>query len=407
MTLLRLLLLPVLACTLTAAPKASRTAPATLPDVKQWVSWRKVAELPPPPEQTRFEGLSGSFAGALDQNRILVAGGSHFPEKGPLEGGTRAFTDAVFVLERRPGPAGGEPVYEWLPVTLRLPRALANGASVTLEDGVLCCGGADATACHADVFLLRWNGGELEKVDFPPLPKPIAFAGAARAGDWICVAGGTTSPGGRSGADFFGLDLSQPAESRQWQTLPAMPRTALFPVCAGQNDGDSDCFFLFGGRELTSAHDETPFRAALKFDFADQKWSPVGPIQLPGNDRPVSVMGGAAVPLDNQRVLILGGDDGEIARLLDANARRTGPAEEVEAYRKFNQALLAAHPGYRRDMLVFHAGTGEWTHAGHFPEGTPAITPAFLWDGAVALAGGEVSPGRRSRAVWLGILEGQ
>jgi hypothetical protein len=39
-------------------------------------------------------------------------------------------------------------------------------------------------------------------------------------------------------------------------------------------------------------------------------------------------MGGTALPFDPHRLLVLGGDDGEIARLLEANARRAGTSEE-------------------------------------------------------------------------------
>ncbi len=56
-------------------------------------------------------------------------------------------------------------------------------------------------------------------------------------------------------------------------------------------------------------------------------------------------------------------------------------------------------------MLLYDAKAGSWKSAGFFPTGTPAATPAFFWDGAVVLAGGEASPGKRSAKVWLGRFE--
>jgi N-acetylneuraminic acid mutarotase len=391
-----------------AATKADETSTATSASANL-VSWTVIAELPRVPGQARSAGLSGIFAGALDDSHALVAGGSFYPDKGPLEGGQKAWTDAIMVLEQKPGPVGDQPVYQWVSVGTKLPRPLANGVSIALDDGVLCCGGADAQACYADVFLLQWNGGEkkIERVDFPPLPKPIAFAGGAKGGDWIFIAGGTTTPAGRSGADFFGLDLSQRGNPAafQWQTLPVLPRTALFPVCSAQNDGTTDCFFLFGGRGFSSEMLERPLADGQKFIPDSQTWVPTGPVRTSAEGTPIALTGGAAVALEQNRILVLGGDDAEIARLLDANARHNGPPEQAEAYRKFNQALLAAHPGYRREMLLFDARRNEWKAAGVFPQGTPAVTPAFLWDGAVVLAGGESSPGQRSAKVWLGRFE--
>jgi N-acetylneuraminic acid mutarotase len=396
------------------AEGAAATAKEITPDRPQAaittpLSWSVIAELPLAPGQTGSPGLSGVFAGALDNGHAIVAGGTFYPDKDPLEGGRKEWSDAIFVLEQKPGPIGDQPVYEWIGVESKLPRALANGVSVSLDDGVLCCGGADAQACYADVFLLEWNAAErkVEKVDFPPLPKPIAFAGGARSGGWIFVAGGTTSPAGRSGADFFGLDLSKRGNpgAFQWQSLPVLPRTALFPVCAGQSDGTTDCFFMFGGREFSPGKSEHAFSDGQKFIPTTATWMPAGPIQIAAGGAPISITGGAAVALEENRILVLGGDDAEIARLLDANARHNGSAEQIEAYRKFNQALLAAHPGYRREVLLFDARRNEWKQAGVFPQGTPAVTPAFLWDGAVVLAGGESRPGQRSAKVWLGRFE--
>jgi N-acetylneuraminic acid mutarotase len=184
-----------------------------------------------------------------------------------------------------------------------------------------------------------------------------------------------------------------------------LPRSALFPVCAAQHDGTEDCFFIFGGRDLSPGKLEAPFFDGHKFIPSKGTWAPAGRVQIGTDGEPQSVAGGTALAIEDHRILVLGGDDGEIARLLDLNARRTGTTEEAEAYKKFNQALMAAHPGYRRQMLLFDARGSQWRAAGFFPQGTPAVTPAFLWDGAIVLAGGESRPGQRSPHVWLGKFE--
>lgn len=117
---------------------------------------------------------------------------------------------------------------------------------------------------------------------------------------------------------------------------------------------------------------------------------------------PTSVLAGTGVALENGRLLIIGGDDAEIARLLESNARHQSSEEETKAYQKFNQALVAAHPGYRRELLSYDPTTKEWKNEGVFPTGAPAATPAFLWDGAIFLIAGESSPGKRSTKVWRG-----
>lgn len=387
-----------------ADPKASASATPPAQGFTSLIEWKAIAELPLAPGQVK-PGLSAVFAGPLDATHAVVAGGSFYGEKGPLDGGTKQFADSVFVLEQKPASAGAPPLYEWVSITAKLPRPLAYGVSIPVEEGVVCIGGTDGQACFPECFLLRWNTEtrEVERIVWPELPQPLAYAGGARAGSWLVVVGGTSRPGEPGGVEVFGLDLSQRQNPTtfQWQTFPAMSRPAVLPVCAGHYDGSNEVFYVLGGRDL-SQPEAAPYTDGIKFNLVTRSWSAFSAIKPTGAAAAVSVLGGTAVSLEPNRILVLGGDDGEIARLLEANARHTGSEEERAAYAKFNAALLAAHPGYRREALLYDAPSATWQSAGRFPAGTPAVTPAFLWDGAVVLAGGETSPGQRSAKVWLG-----
>lgn len=375
------------------------------------VSWRVAAELPAVAGQSA-SGLAGVFAGALDATHAVVAGGTFYEGKGPLEGGERTFSDRMLVLVQAPAAAGAVPAYTWSLPEAGLPRPLAYGASVTLDEGVLMIGGSDGTVCVPDVRLVTWDAAAQTPVvtDFPPLPKPLAFLGAGRVGAWVIVVGGTTTPDGRSGADVFGLDLSRRGEpaALAWQTLPALPAAVHFPIVVGEQGDDGKCLHVFGGRDLRSGQDDRVLSEGWRFDLAAQAWSSSGAITPGGpGSEPVALMAGTAVALEERRLLVLGGDDGVLARQLEQNARRSGPIEERESYARLNAAMLAAHPGHRRAQILYDGRLGRWSAAGHFPEATPAVTPAFLWDGAIVLIGGEPAPGRRSARVWLGALESE
>jgi N-acetylneuraminic acid mutarotase len=375
------------------------------------VSWRVVAELPAVAGQTK-PGVAGVFAGALDTAHAVVAGGTFYEGNGPLEGGERTYSDRVLVLAQTPATAGAAPSYTWSTPDVSLPRPLAYGASVTLDEGVLMIGGSDGTVCVPDVRLVTWDAQaqRLVVADFPPLPKPLAYLGAGRVGTWVIVAGGTTTPDGRSGADVFGLDLSQRGEGGDvfvWQTLPALPVAVHFPIVVGEQGDDGRHLHVFGGRDLRPGQGDRVLAEGWRFDPAARSWTSSGAIAPGAETAPVSIMGGTAVALEEQRLLVLGGDDGQLARLMEENARRAGPIEERESYARLNAAILAAHPGHRRAQLLYDARVGQWREAGHFPEATPAVTPAFLWDGAIVLIGGEPAPGRRSARVWLGSLDAE
>lgn len=405
-------LLSVLAGCLTLFPgglsRGAEEAPASSGSL---VRWAVVTELPALPGQSTA-GLAGVFAGALDATHALVAGGTFYADKGPLEGGERTFSDRLLVLGQTPGAAGAAPSYHWTLADATLPSPLAYGASVTLDDGLLMIGGTDGTVCVAEVRHVAWDSAAQAPVvtEFPPLPKPLAYAGAGRVGSWVIVVGGTTTPDGRSGADVFGLDLSTRADPAAfaWQTLPALPAAVHFPIVVGENGDDGEQLHVFGGRDLRPDHGDRVLSDSWRFDPAARTWAASGAITPDGpGSPPVPLMAGTAVALEQRRVLVLGGDDGVLARLLEENARRSGPIEERESYARLNAAILGAHPGHRRAQMLYDARLGQWRAAGHFPEATPAVTPAFLWDGAIMLIGGEPAPGRRSARVWLGALESE
>lgn len=381
-------------------------AAADLP-VVSLVSWRVVAELPPVLGQIT-PGLAGVFAGALDATHAVVAGGTFYRGGGPLEGGKRTFSDQLLVLEQAPGAGGGSPSYTWTVPEVGLPRPLAYGASVTLDEGVLMIGGSDGAVCVPEVRLATWNrdARRLEVVDYPPLPKPLAYAGAGRVGSWVIVVGGTTTPDGHGGADVFGLDLSVRAGGAAfvWQTLPSLPAAVHLPIVVGEEGAEGRALHVFGGRDLRPGKGGKVLAEGWSFDPAAQAWSAGGAIKPEGAAFPIPLMAGTAVALEERRLLVLGGDDGALARLLEENSRRGGLEEEREAYARLNAAILAAHPGHRRGQLLHDARLGVWRFAGSFPQATPAVTPAFLWDGAITLIGGEPAPGQRSAQVWLGSL---
>src|SRR5437762_2435885 len=77
------------------------------------------------------EGFATPFAGVV-HDRLIVAGGANFPGLRPWEGGVKVWYDKVFALD--------EPHGAWR-VIGTLPRRLAYGASITVDEGIVCIGG--------------------------------------------------------------------------------------------------------------------------------------------------------------------------------------------------------------------------------------------------------------------------
>jgi N-acetylneuraminic acid mutarotase len=345
----RLLLAAAALCCANVASGANSTnAPSAL-------EWEKLPSLPD------ALGFAGPFAG-VSGGALIVAGGANFPHGMPWEGGKKAWHDSVFVLP--------EPTAKWR-IGFKLARPVAYGVSVTVKQGVVCIGGANATGHFTHVFRLRWRETRLWQEELPPLPQPNAYGCGARLGDTIYVAGGTETPDAtRALKVFWALDLSH--RNPRWERLEPWPGPARMLATAAAQAGS---FFLVSGADLTASADGTPQRIYLKDAYRytpGRGWKRVA--DLP---RPAVAVPAPASALGNARFLVLGGDDG-------AKVGFQPPDQ---------------HPGFSREVLAYDTRTDTWTVLDTEPV-SRVTTPAVQWGARIVIPSGEVRPGVRSPEVW-------
>jgi N-acetylneuraminic acid mutarotase len=159
--------------------------------------------LPPVPDE---RGFAGSFAG-VSNGALIVAGGTHFPDKMPWEGGTKLWYDTIYALDKPNG--------QWR-VLGKLPKPNGYGVSITTPEGLVIVGGGNATEPYREVFWLDNN------VTLAPLPKPCAFMSGCVLDDVTYIAGGIETPTATSAMNtFWSLDLKK--ADAVWQELPPCP----------------------------------------------------------------------------------------------------------------------------------------------------------------------------------------
>ena len=317
------------------------------------LTWSKLPEMPD------AHGFAAAFAG-VSNGALVVAGGANFPEGPPWDGGVKVWHDRVFV--HRAGDAG------WTEAG-RLPRPLGYGISITTPDGVFCAGGSDASAHHAEVFRLSWDGTRIETRPLPPLPIPLANMAGAAVGGRIHVIGGTTTPDAVTASNrHFVFDGSAWTE---FEPLPAEGR--ILPV-AGSRDG---AFFVFSGAALKPGADGKPVRTYLRDAWRYDKsgsWKRLADLPRAAVAAPSPAPAPGA-----SHLLVIGGDDGTLVSF----------------------EPKSAHPGFPRDILGYDTVTDTWAVVGKVPEGTPAAVtaPVVAWQGYHWVASGEVRPAVRTPAV--------
>ncbi len=342
----------LLACfsNLAATPATSADEPLT---------WQQLPDLP-----NRL-GVAGPFAG-IHNDAILVAGGANFPT--PIWENAKQWTDEIHVLVKN-----GQD-FKWINGG-KLSKPIAYGASVSTADGVLCIGGCDAENVFTDVFLLCFDGEQIQHIDFPALPVPVAFGQAAIVNSEVFVACGQKGLALESAThSLWSLDLKQRSNTPnfKWKERKSLPGTARsFNLVATQHNGFHDCIYVCGGR----------YQDGLETCFLDDLWefNPSTDQWRQRSNAPREMMAGTAIGFGQSHILFPG-------------------SASKENFHLANQ-LKDDHPGFPKSAFFYHTITDTWTTAGQTPE-TPVTTTALMWDGDVIIPSGELRPRVRSPKIW-------
>ena len=318
------------------------------------IKWDQLPALPQP------LGVAAPFAGVTGGS-LLVAGGANFPGKMPWEGGKKVWLDTTWLLHRPDG--------NWKEVG-KLPRPLAYGVSVSVNDSVLCIGGSDSERHYAEAFRLVWAEGRLTTHALPPLPIPLSGAAGACVGNTIYLACGAEQPGEKAATNrAFSLDLSDP--SSKWRELPPFPGKPRILAAAAAVQG---AFYVLGGAALEPNATGVVSRVYLRDAWSyrpESGWKRLADLPKP------SVAAPSPAPVVDGHILLIAGDDGS----------RVGfqPLEQ--------------HPGFPKRILAYDPAHDRWSEGGETPA-PRATAPAVEWNDAFVIPSGEVRPGVRSPEVW-------
>jgi len=346
-----------------------------------------------------LRGVAGAFSG-IQGNVLLVAGGTSFPDGGkPWNGSKKYWSDRIFVLKKRDDGS-----YVWLNTAFRLPKALAYGASVSVENGVICMGGMDSSSeiCK-EVLLLKWNPLKevVEVTHLPDLPVPLSFMGSAVLDGAVYVAGGEEQ-NGRASRSFFKLVFPIGRnKGARWQKLPPWPgRERIMPVVQVQSNGKYDCLYMFSGRLADIQNDSLLFDGYC-FDPQTSSWKRLSDVKAE-DGQPLCLAGASSTPLGLDHILVFGGADSRehrIFRRVQAAYNLAGSKEEKDKYRAMLNAVEDS--GYSKTILSYHTLTDRWAKIGVFPDACPVLTQANMWDNVIMIPGGEIKPAVRSSKVWM------
>ncbi|MBW7838782.1 MAG: hypothetical protein H3C36_03885 [Chitinophagaceae bacterium] len=348
--------------------------------------WSDSVSLPPAKGKIIQPGVAGAFAGITD-DFLIVAGGANFPEKLPWQGGTKVYQDEIYIFQF----ANGSLTYK---DNFQLPVALAYGASVSTDQGVLCIGGENANGLSSGVFIIRYQPQRGYLVTTPLANLPIALANhnAVLVNDKVYVAGGASTDSVSS--KLFSLDLSN--ETSQWEELASLPRPLTNFVMAALDQE----IYLIGGRCQQSDGISELYSTVYAYNINDNRWSEKPAL-------PYALSAGTGVSLDKDRILLLGGDKGTTfheTELLIQQIKNEPDTSRKAALTAQKNQLQESHPGFSNAILMFDKQTQKWTNVGTIPFLTPVTTTAMLHQNEIIIPSGEIRAGVRTPYILMATI---
>ncbi len=305
-------------------------------------------------------GLAGPFVG-VHNDVLLIAGGANFPE--PVWDNDKVWHSYIYALRLT-----GE--RQWA-VPGALPRSIAYGASVSVDEGVICIGGNDADTVFDDVFLLT---STWDVLPLPSLPKPSCNGAAAAIGRNVYFFPGMhTDQLSSASQDFLRLNLDDLEAG--WEALAPLPAPGrALSVLVAQSNGDGDRLYLLGGR-LENPSGEISFLAdVFEFDpeMASAPWKKMASMPNPR-------AAGTGVAVGTNHIFMLSGADGSLMAVADE--------------------LKLDHPGFPKSIYAYDTTTNTWSDAGESPV-NQVTTTAVAWKDRTYLVTGEIKPRVRTKRGW-------
>ena len=349
-----------------------------------------ITELPSLPAQTEGSpslGLAGMVGGAQNES-IIAAGGANFPNGLPWEGGKKIYSDKIYVLKEG----------KWQLSDETLPIPLAYGASVSIAEGVIIIGGENENLTSNKVFLLRYNSAteNLDILDYPPLPEPLAYTAAVVEGDFVYVVGGKNSK--KSVNSFYRMSLTDKSKWEKLKDFPG-PQRALH-AAAIQETKDSRKLFVIGGRIQTAGKKSKTLTDYQSYDLKKGIWENEGTILINGNSR--VLMGASAETMGSMHLMVYGGSDQVLFDQLEHIALQLGQEPNDSLVAKLTEKrdnILNTHPGFSKEILAYNSITKKWFVYDSLPHKIPVTALSFKKDDEFFIVSGEISPGIRTPKV--------
>lgn len=375
----------IISMSLLACNAPSRTKDS----ISQNFQWSITGSLPNNSNGSPSLGLAGSVIG-ISHDRLLIGGGSNFPNGAPWDGGKKVYYDEVYVFKKE-----GDSIIN-IKEGLHLPNALAYSANCTTSKGIIAAGGENKNGAVNKVLLISWNK-TAQNIDIqylPNLPQPLTNGMITVNKNVLYFAGGENAK--EVSDQFYALDLND--TSKGWKILPALEKPITDAVLYTQFDGKDTCIYLAGGRKRNKDSTSDLYKEVYQFNLKTKQWSQKASL-------PYALSAQTGIAWGDSSLLVFSGDEGKTFHqtevLLMQIAREKDPYKKQQLMAR-KDILQKSHPGYNGNVLSYNTYTDKWKKIDSIPFPGQVTTTALKWDNEIVIPCGEIRAGVRTPEIILG-----
>lgn len=294
-----------------------------------------------PQENAAFaKGVSACFSGIVD-GKLLIAGGSNFPDISAKDGGMKKYYKDIYAAEI---PIDSN--FLWKKVG-ELPYPMAYGVSVSTPKGMICVGGINLKEAFRNVYRISIQNHKAVIETLPILPCTLDNMAGTLLGNILYVVGGNRNR--KASNCVYCLDLDNLSDG--WQALSVFPgQPRIQPVLTGQMDAKGELsLYLWGGFTLPTNDQQASMSVdGYVYTPSSRTWTLL-PSPVNKDREQVSLGGGVATALGDSLILCTGGVHKDIFMqgfVQPASEYMSHPAE----WYQFNNCLL-----------VYNVNRQKWT----------------------------------------------
>ena len=342
-----------------------------------------------PPTNTDSQlGMAGPITAILD-DKLIIIGGSNFPDNYPWNNGKKKFLDEVHI-----GVLTKANKLDWIDQNkYTFPIAFCNGLSTTVNSTIFVFGGKTNNGINNIVYRIRFDDKNRLKFDsISTLPTNFTPTACGLIDNTILIHGYNIVEN-----IMYRFDVNTYSWTLAKGLTGEVRTESIVSAIVGTRGNEK--FYLFGGRHINGTK-LSIFNDCWSYSPGQNEWQYVGEMKM--TNKKMTLMAAPVTLLDDTKLVFFGGDDGVSFKKrfeLEQQIKNASGDQKTHLETLLREEFIS-HKGFSKNIRVFDTQKKTWYNEGSISnQQLPVCTSALRWGDKIVIPSGEIKPGIRSAKV--------